>query len=384
MRNRSVDGLRGIAAVSVMFAHFLTASSPYLLTSYYGDWLAFDTHSYSIADNIFSFPLVSVFYNGLFAVQIFFVLSGFVLVNPGGGDYRYRVWLRFLSRPIRLGLPIVVVSFFSYLIFLLGGYFNIPAGVASGSRWLSTSIGSSIPIAQGIPLVLYEGLIFGKGDIIPQLWTLRVEFWGSMALLAVAALSGRRFLVIGIAALLVGCISLTGSDWHFFIAFPLGATLCFLPASSAIVATSMFFLGIFLGGFQDNHWLYSFLPAQFENNRAVYSLFGAILVVQSVRSGFLSSALQSKAVQFLGMMSFGIYLIHFTVISTLWSWLYINYATNVFIAAIITVSCMAVTIFLSVLFEKFCDRPSINIGNAFAQRVMKFCSVKSKSTEIAT
>lgn len=384
MRNRSVDGLRGLAAVSVMFAHFLTASSPFLLTRYYGDWLAFGTHDYSTHDKIFSFPLVSVFYNGLFAVQIFFVLSGFVLVNPIVIKDRRRIIARLISRPVRLGLPILIVSLVSYVIFLLGGYFNIPAGEVSGSRWLSTSIGTTIPISQGIPLVLYEGMIFGKGDIVPQLWTLRVEFWGSMALLGIAVLSGSRYALVGITALFVGCLSLTGTDWQFFVAFPLGAALSFSPLSGQVVAAFLFGIGIFLGGFQDGHWLYSLLPAPFENNRAFYSLIGAILLVQSVRSGFLSSFFNTKLVQFLGRMSFGIYLIHFTVICTIWSWLYLRYVGNTFNIVIITASCVSLTLFISFIFEKCCDRPSIDLGNSFARWVVRSRDINSNPPEFAT
>lgn len=384
MRDRSVDGLRGIAAVSVMFSHFLTASSPFLLTSYYGEWLEFNPHTFSTVDRLFSFPLVSVFYNGLFAVQIFFVLSGFVLVNPGIINDRHRVITRFISRPLRLGLPILIVSLVSYVIFLLGGYFNIPAGEATGSRWLSTSIGTNIPIVQGIPLVLYEGMIFGKGDIVPQLWTLRVEFWGSMALLCVAVLSGRRYALVGLAALLAGCLSLSGPDWHFFIAFPLGAALGFLPRSGKVMAASLFVLGLFLGGFLDGHWLYYLFPSPFENNRAVYSLVGAVLLVQSVRSGVFSRLFQSNVVQLFGKLSFGIYLIHFTIVSTLWSWLYLNYATNTLIVFFITAFSMIIVLLLSAVFEKYCDRPSINLGNAFANAVLRMRNVKGKSVEIAT
>jgi len=64
-----LDGLRGVAAISVVFHHILSALRPDLVVELQQNtaWIAYT-------------PL-SVFWNGTFAVSIFFVLSAFVVTQ---------------------------------------------------------------------------------------------------------------------------------------------------------------------------------------------------------------------------------------------------------------------------------------------------------------
>jgi peptidoglycan/LPS O-acetylase OafA/YrhL len=77
----SADGLRGIAAANVAISHFIAAFLPSVLHSHYPDVFQKNLNP-SLLFQFIEHPLVSIFYNGHFAVVIFFVLSGYVLVLP--------------------------------------------------------------------------------------------------------------------------------------------------------------------------------------------------------------------------------------------------------------------------------------------------------------
>ena len=78
MRNNSIDGLRGQASLIVMITHFTMAFTPGILDMNYPMLFKRVAHP-SFLQEVARFPLVSIFYNGNFAVLIFFVISGFVL-----------------------------------------------------------------------------------------------------------------------------------------------------------------------------------------------------------------------------------------------------------------------------------------------------------------
>ncbi len=68
-----LDGIRGVAAFIVVIYHFVCAYVPSIATDQY-------TKPLLLADT----P-VNLFYNGPFAVIIFFTLSGFVVTNSAAG-----------------------------------------------------------------------------------------------------------------------------------------------------------------------------------------------------------------------------------------------------------------------------------------------------------
>lgn len=169
-RYRSLDGLRGVAAVVVVLHHaFLTV--PVLASAYYprtghiaigsGAWLLTYTPAHLI-------------WAGSEAVFLFFILSGIVLTLPVLRSPRF-CWLAYYPRRvIRLYGPVVVAAVFGLLTILLVARFDDPA--LGGWMNARPNVYSAESIGRDATLV------FGASGVISPFWSLRWEVLFSLAL----------------------------------------------------------------------------------------------------------------------------------------------------------------------------------------------------------
>src|SRR5438477_5151495 len=145
MRLKTVDGLRGIAALAVVFYHLnLAARLSYgHWTPAWVDWLL---------------------HQGFLGVDVFFVLSGFVIpYSVRSGTFTLGFLGSFvIRRSIRLDPPYWVAIF-----------------LETGLIWLSLRGGASdasLPSAtQLLAHFFYLQNLFEFGDIVPIFWTLCYE-----------------------------------------------------------------------------------------------------------------------------------------------------------------------------------------------------------------
>ncbi|WP_019915138.1 acyltransferase family protein [Paenibacillus sp. HW567] len=90
-----LNGLRGVAALVVVFSHYTLSFFPALHTGNTSD-------VYNSFELFVSGSPLNVFYNGSFAVFIFFILSGFVLSYKYWGVENYK-FNDFLGNIIKTG-----------------------------------------------------------------------------------------------------------------------------------------------------------------------------------------------------------------------------------------------------------------------------------------
>jgi peptidoglycan/LPS O-acetylase OafA/YrhL len=99
-------------------------------------------------------PFVSVFYNGEFAVIIFFCISGYVLALPYFEEEKNAQLIlrkRLISRYLKLNIPIFFAVFISYYVYVSDLYFIIEAAKISGSiGWAANFWPSKITISSAI------------------------------------------------------------------------------------------------------------------------------------------------------------------------------------------------------------------------------------------
>jgi len=364
--NRSADGLRGIAALNVVVSHFFCAFAPGLLHNFYPE-LFRENSSPEVWQRILQWPVFSVFYNGLFAVFVFFVLSGYVLALPYFQNQPEKISRRFWARYLRLNIPVAAVVLLSWLLFVLHGYYNVPAAKAANSPWLDSALQAGGANFRAMMDHAVSGaIIFGRKTFDPPLWTINLEFIGSMYLLAYFAVKprGREALPLLLVCLLL--LTCYPDASIFFITLFCGSYLGCLPARGKYRALS-FALGIYLGGYQYDNALYDYLPDVLGwGTKSFYNALGALLLVWPVVNGFGARILQSRPLQYLGRISYSIYLVHFLVLGSVACKLYLTLPQSRSSLALIFVVYVAAAMVLAHYFEKIVDRNAIAASRKFS------------------
>lgn len=321
-RLTALDGLRGIAALVVMFHHVYLVAVPSLRR---GGGSAPGSLYWWVSET----PL-KILTAGSEAVLVFFVLSGLVVALPALRTSRFS-WSGFLSgRLARIYLPVwASLTIGTALIWLLP---RDLAAVTPGS-WVASSNATSTTVTT---LLNQVSLTTASYDINNVLWSLRWELAFSVLLplfAAVAVLVRRRWLLSVAAAFALSLLGLlTNIDALrylpvFFIGTVMAVRLDSIQEWTrrrirrpharrwgiALVIGSLVLLVV--------HWLArpiaapGTLPGSILTQLAVLGAAG--LVLAAIGVPFLRRALDSRPSQWLGRMSFSLYLIHVPILATL-------------------------------------------------------------------
>lgn len=365
--------MRGVAALNVTLTHFVAAFLPTMLHKNFPS--AFPANpAPSTAFNFFTSPLATLFYNGQLSVLIFFALSGYVLTLPyfSGGDYRRTLQKRLWGRYLRLNIPIAAAILLSYLVYRLGGHVNLPAAAQSGSTpWLTTFFRPGVTAFTVLQEAVYGCIVLGRGTLIPPLWTLKIEFIGSIYVLAFYSIKPLKASAWWMLPVFLLLYVLHGADAIYYYVFFLGSTLSRVRIG-ARAKLALVIAGIYFGCFQFESAAYRFLPnVRFHGEdlwdiKNTYNAIGALCLTAAIVHGFGRRFFEHAIVQFLARISFSLYLLHFIVLCSLASWMYLwTPHTGGYLAAILLlyiVVCFA----LASVFERYVDQGAIRLSHRFA------------------
>lgn len=360
-----LEAVRGLAAAAVVANHAL-------LTFWPG--IAFDPTV---------FPLVKVLYDGAFAVDIFFVLSGFVLsvsfFRSRDADVLSSAAVR---RYVRLCLPVAASVLLAYALLRLGLMFNDACAGAQGHpphTWLSKPYQFSPAFGSAIREAFY-GAFFSYHPLQtynPALWTMGIELRGSFLVFAFLALFGRlprRAVVYGVAIPLLYRVD------TFMMMFLFGVCLCDTiigrrhakpwPWSACAV---LVLLGLMLGGLSP-YWTssYGFVWSAL---MPLCDVLGAVLVVAGTAAAPWQAPRVGHAVlAFLGRVSFSLYLLHIPLLLSLGcgTFLFLSASAgwpHLPSAAMATALCVAVTLTMSWLAAVTVEDASIQLGRRLSGRL---------------
>lgn len=364
-----LDSLRGIAALVVVFTHFSG--------SFFSDFIH-DLHlSYRTGFESLIYTLtINNLFNGRFAVFIFFVLSGYVLTHRffATGDQSIlsssaiRRYFRLLP-PILLSLA---CSFGILLVFLplIGSLAEITDQV-----WLFNYFDRPLD-PMSLLRQAFWGSFFDSSPVYNMvLWTMGVEFLGSMLVFAFACLFGKTrnrwafYLVAGLFLLNT-----------YYLAFLLGMLLADMYAGArrktftidnSAILLAIFGSGLFLGSYDTVSfgWLYSALTLGlgFDQDILFRSLGAFFILLALLNSGTFKLLLSNKLMAFLGSISFSMYLMHMIVIGTfttvlllvLLDIIHLSYFESLVIA--IPLSLVAI-LFVSYLTYRYVDLSGIKLS----------------------
>ena len=167
-RYRSLDGLRGVAALIVVVYHLLQVV-PALAAAHFVSAAPLFSPSWWLEKT----P-VRLLFAGHEAVLIFFVLSGIVLTLPlrpaGSRPFRWEPY--YPRRLARLYLPV-----WGSLVIALALAVAVPRNTLAASRWVATH---RPPTVTAVVKDFF--LLIGTSNLDSPLWSLRWEVWFSLLL----------------------------------------------------------------------------------------------------------------------------------------------------------------------------------------------------------
>jgi peptidoglycan/LPS O-acetylase OafA/YrhL len=219
-----LDGLRGVACLQVVLLHAFGAFLPALVDPAY-DASALATLRRS--------PL-RLLWEGDTAVFLFFVLSGYVLTRPFARQCTAPA-SALAARLVRFAVPATVACCLGWAVLLAGDGLNVRAGALLGGSWLDANctvpptLGGLLRDAglntlllgySGLSLLepLLPGQLWQDGAAYnPPLWTLSLELQGSVLLLGLAMVRHRSPALWLAATTLLAALLLRSSLFGFVV-----------------------------------------------------------------------------------------------------------------------------------------------------------------------
>jgi peptidoglycan/LPS O-acetylase OafA/YrhL len=368
-RNLALDGLRGLAALSVVVYHFASVIYPAVQTGdpalAHGGW-----------DTALHASPFWVLINGEFDVSVFFVLSGYVLtrdafVTADPTRLRYRA----AGRIIRLGIPAGASTLAVFALLHAGAYHLRAAQALSGANAIfdSNHLFAFRWNLRSLVDNLFWRTWFAPTDITRMynlvLWTMPVELWGSFIVFGAGLIllqARRRAAPLAILALiLAAAVPGPGTALAIFVG---GAALA-AARTRLPVPTGLAVIGLVLGSYNSDR-LFGLPPGL---GTALYGLGALLLVGGVLHAPALQRLLTARWVLYLGRISFALYLVHQPIIYSLGATLFIALEPSSYTlaAAISFAAVLAVSLPLAVVVERFIDRPATRLAHRFADFVLR-------------
>jgi len=320
-----LDGLRGLAALLVVFFHAGSAFIPAIV---------FGTDRGGIAHVFYATPILNLCMQGNFMVCVFYALSGFALayatLSRGGAASAISGLVR---RYPRLAIPTTCATVIAFAMLKLKLFPVQRAAALSHSTWLA-GLWQFTPSLQGAVREGAIGVFGAHGSAYDApLWTMHNELRGSLIVFAVLIFAPRRWLRM-VAYVALACLT-----YHsYLLGFVAGMAICELTLGYAKKGQSLArkhlwwiapvgLLGLVLGsyptpsattpGYYDHLLPHIFGSGVFAQQIGT-NVIGAILVLIAVVAlAPVQRVLATKPMEFLGRISFALYLLHFLVMGSL-------------------------------------------------------------------
>lgn len=322
-RLRALDGLRGVAALIVLFSHLSLTLAP--LSDVWLSPVALHPAMWSVSWWLTSTPL-QLMVAGPEAVLVFFVLSGLVVALPvlRRPDFN---WVAYYARRIlRLWLPVAASILFALLLITFVNRTRPDLSSLWVKAWLIHDPTWNVVVSAFDPL-------FGDISLNNPLWTIHWEIIFSLllpAFVAVAVVTRRWWWITLLATLPMVAIGIYFSlaPWMFLPVFLVGTVIAvrldalrawadrrrsspwFAIGCAAVTIVSLLLLGL--------HWtVWGVLggPARDQTVTKSLEYVGAAgLVVVAIIWTPAIRLLTTRFVRWLGRISFSLYLVHVPII----------------------------------------------------------------------
>lgn len=325
-------------------------------------------------------PPFTVLYNGDFAVLVFFVLSGYVLMRRfwriGGRTLLIEGAIR---RYPRLIFPAAASIAFALVLMRLQWMHSQDIPDYSIAGWIR-DIYTQVPSIKAALHAAFIGVPFSGNPAAlawnGPLWTLRIELLGSFLLFSVYFVFGRSKLLAFVV--FVALAIATGMPLYF-IPFAIGASLngvtTWLQRHSGL--SSLFFLiALTLGCFDLTDtfmWMSAFVPDGLDKRTFWYAIGAPFAVAGVIGSVPLARFFGSRLIAYFGRISFSLYLLHWPIIFSFSIWAVgrfqasgADYEHAAWYSYVLTFLLLVI---LSEVFCRYVDATSTQFGVWFSRQV---------------
>ncbi|WP_395489023.1 acyltransferase family protein [Cedecea davisae] len=366
-----IEGVRGVACLMVVLSHLALVFYP-------------GVHEKELITNqvesfIFNSPL-PFFYSGTAAVFIFFVLSGYVLTYGvmKNSDILLAVSTMTIRRYFRLAIPVVASCVLSFLVIKYS-----TVDTSKLSAWISSYGKFDASLSGSIYSGLLETFFRGGSAYNPVLWTMKIEFVGSLIIFfycAVASKIERKNQIALAFSFVIFMLPISQTEKYSYICFMAGTILhntrfkINTPFSIIMVLIGIYFGGVHYGSSAYAYAISLISYPVFGEMTNAYYLFcafsGILLVTAIIKNDMLSNLFSIKPFVYLGRVSFSVYLIHLPIMYLAAP--YIFNATSVFfgyfeaslVASLITTTLIYLA---SNIFYKAFDAKAIKLSKLALQ-----------------
>jgi peptidoglycan/LPS O-acetylase OafA/YrhL len=374
-----LEAMRGLAAIIVLIHHVILGFAPYI-----SGLLPQARDASSLVGKWYFFLL-----NGTASVTFFFTLSGFVLCWSffNSGDKRHLLKAFFKRWPRLAGL-VLITTLLSYLIFKLGFYYYEQASAISNSTWLYNfgcptpycTDGWAIKFEPNFIEAFSQGLttfFTGNYTYNTNLWTMKVEFIGSIAVFLIAAfvslILSFNYLVAAAIVFLIWALIVN----PFLAPFVAGIFLSAILAKHKIKISVRFALllmviGLYLLSYlipeKDFAWValiqHPILIA--DNSRIIINTIASVLIIFAIMSNdFIFNKINGRFFAFLGKLSFPLYLVHTLVICSISSFSFIAMHQYGYTKELILMMTFLITLFSTILISL----PLIHMDSVWLKKI---------------
>lgn len=376
-----LEAARGIGAIIVASWHILP---------YFYSFFAVKLTTFALTTPVIG-PIIYgacfFFFDGALAVHFFFVLSGYVLsIRWFAGDAEYDVTKAAFRRYIRLALPVFGSSLAAFLL-IKGGMFYLH-DVRTALYPGQAVIGGQANFYQfdHTFLTMLKSAFFDamfnfdfRSSLNPVLWTIMVEFYGSLLLFALLALMKRfrwPLLALGLVMAFLQAFAYIGPNAIYYCYGDMvwGMIYAYLCTRHAVITNgehrlaksilgAVLILAGCIAGAMDFTLFFASVPG---NSLAGNIIFLGVLISLQYRE-FMSGRLS----RLLGRLSFSVYLVHYLLIISLFTGVLSYFAighgwrlqTALAVAVLLYYPVLAAT---AMLFATYIDAPSIALSKRLA------------------
>ncbi|KAI9691765.1 MAG: hypothetical protein M1822_007837 [Bathelium mastoideum] len=415
-----LDGIRGLAAFFVFLCHL--SYNCFIIT--YGFGLGDEGDNY----HLLQLPIIRLFYSGPPMVSIFFVVSGYALSLKPLKQMRAHQWDSLLTtmsssifrRGFRLFLPTAISTFLILLMIRMGLYERTRAFATNGE--ILRNVMEYHPMHDKTfrmqfwdwSWTMYNFIAVWSWDVYAgstrydvHLWTIPTEFRSSLFLfLCLVGLSRcRQYLRLAVMTG-IAYLVLRSDRWELLL-FLSGAILAELDLMRSARRLARGEKEIQMGTLQKSFWfsvsivalylmsqpdefgdetpgwiyLTEMIPRWFTTKYRYWQSLGSILFIWAVNNApFLQQPFNTGPMQYLGKLSYALYLMHGPVIHIIgytiepWAWSItgsdteLQYKLGFLLATALIIPCL---IWVADLFWRAFDIPSVK----FARWVESRCTV---------